>query len=217
MTIELSLFEESTDIEITRKIIRIEGEVYQFSNVTGFSFQKLEPERISIQKESTLPWLILLSSSILYVFLLSTPINSSDIYTLLAYILIVISIVRIVQIEGSPSSRIRLRYGLILILNSGSSIIFPSYNKDAVIKTVTEIYKFMKEENDRESIIIHYEFNHITNIGELSFDQSQRIQNFNAPMSGIIGSEIKDNAQVYDNKLSQHNNVSSSRARRKRN
>jgi hypothetical protein len=172
MTTDSSFFQESTEILITRKIIRIKGEVYQFSNVTGFSFQKLSPEMITIQKESTIPWLILLGGSTFYLSRASTFLSTSDIYTFLACLSIMISVMRIVQIEVAPSSRTKARYGLILILNSGSSIIFPSYNKREIVAVVDEIYSFMKEENDRELVSFQYNYDCSINIGEFSLDQS---------------------------------------------
>jgi hypothetical protein len=67
MSSSFNLVRQSTRILITRKIIQFEGEVYQFANVTGFSFSELDPTIIPIEKKSTLPWLLTLFLSVAYL------------------------------------------------------------------------------------------------------------------------------------------------------
>jgi hypothetical protein len=67
MSSSFDLVRQSTRILITRKIIQFEGEVYQFANVTGFSFSELDPTIIPIEKKSTLPWLLTLFLSVAYL------------------------------------------------------------------------------------------------------------------------------------------------------
>lgn len=194
MIVGNSFFEQSTKILITKRIIQFRGEVYQFSNVTGFSFQRLQPEVIPLRKESVIPWLIICSVSVWYIFSAPSPLYSGRLYTLIAYAALIFSILRIIQIELAPSSFMKERYGLILTLNSGDSRIFPSYEKEEVLKVVDEIYAFMRAEDERSSVSIEYKYDYSTHIGTLSVDQSKIYQHGSG--DNIGGDKVMRNKRV---------------------
>jgi hypothetical protein len=118
------------DVLVTKRTVRFGPNVYQTSNIAGFSEGEIEMAGI--------PWLLLIILMVVGLIVLAAAGNNN-----VGQVLIVLSIAGAFWNFFKPK-----QYGFLLTINSGDKVLFSSYDKKGVRETVSAISKFIESEKD---------------------------------------------------------------------